>query len=150
MKYLFLSLILPLNSVFIGSEYSDYGAPSDAITCANEKHSVSFADCSTGIADASLDNAGNVPDSCCKVDNYDMFCDGHYGCSGEDEGYCLQIKKDRAEDYIDYIYRNSNLEYPDKIKIICNGVTVIDWTRYSGSFYKSSIKLSLLILFLLV
>ena len=150
MKYLFLSLILPLNSVFIGSEYYDYGAPSDAITCANEKHSVSFADCSTGIADASLDNAGNVPDSCCKVDNYDMFCDGHYGCSGEDEGYCLQIKKDRAEDYIDYIYRNSNLEYPDKIKIICNGVTVIDWKRYSGAFYKSSIKLCLLILFLLV
>ena len=37
MKYLFLSLILPLNSVFIGSEYYDYGAPSDAITCANEK-----------------------------------------------------------------------------------------------------------------
>ena len=150
MKYLFLSLILPLNSVFIGSEYYDYGAPSDAITCANEKNSVSFDDCSTGIAAASLDNAGNVPDSCCKVDNYDMFCDGHYGCSGEDEDYCLQIKKDRAEDYIDYIYRNSNLEYPDKIKIICNGVTVIDRKRYSGAFYKSSIKLCLLILFLLV
>ena len=150
MKYLFLSLILPLNSVFIGSEYYDYGAPSDAITCANEKHSVSFADCSTGIADASLDNAGNVPDSCCKVDNYDMFCDGVYGCSGEDEGYCLQIKKDRAEDYIDYIYRSSHLEDPDSVKIICYGVTIIKWEVMSGSFYKSSIKLSLLILFLLV
>ena len=142
MRISFLSLIFLLNIKLISSY--DYGAPYDAITCS------SFDECSRGNVDASLDNAGNVPGSCCLVYLSDLFCDGHYGCVGENEGYCLQIKKDRAEDYIDYIYRNSNLEYPDKIKIICNGVTVIDWTRYSGAFYKSSIKLSLLILFLLV
>ena len=150
MKISFLSLILLLNTKLISSQYYEYSAPTDAITCAGHKNSVWFDDCSTGIANASLDNAGNVPDSCCQVHNYDMFCDGVYGCSGEDEGYCLQIKKDRAEDYIDYIYRSSHLEYPDEIEIICNGVTVIDWKRYSRAFYKSSIKLSLLILFLLV
>ena len=142
MRISFLSLIFLLNIKLISSY--DYGAPYDAITCSR------FDECSRGIVDASLDNAGNVPDSCCLVRLSDVFCDGHYGCSGEDEGYCLQIKKDRAEDYIDYIYRNSHLEYPDNIKIICNGVTVIDWKRYSGAFYKSSIKLCLLILFLLV
>ena len=142
MRISFLSLIFLLNIKLISSY--DYGAPYDAITCSR------FDECSRGIVDASLDNAGNVPDSCCLVRLSDVFCDGHYGCVGESEGYCLQIKKDRAEDYIDYIYRSSHLESPDYVKIICYGVTIIKWEVMSGSFYKSSIKLSLLILFLLV
>ena len=142
MRISFLSLIFLFNIKLISSY--DYGAPYDAITCSR------VDECSRGIVDASLDNAGNVPDSCCLVRLSDVFCDGHYGCVGESEGYCLQIKKDRAEDYIDYIYRSSHLEDPDSVKIICYGVTVIKWEVMSGSFYKSSIKLSLLILFLLV
>ena len=97
MKIFFLSLILLLNSKLISSQ------PYDAVKCSYEDGVRLRWDCSNGIANASVDNAGNVPDSCCQVYIYDRDCD-EYGCSGESEEYCLQIKKKRSSSRLYRLY----------------------------------------------
>ena len=141
MKIFFLSLILLLNSKLISSQ------PYDAVKCSYEDGVRLRRDCSNGIANASVDNAGNVPDSCCQVYIYDRDCD-EYGCSGESEEYCLQIKKDRAADYIDYIYNRTTIE-PNTIRIACNGTKVIGWVISLSSSFIRSIRLCLLMLLFL-
>ena len=94
------------------------------------------------------DNLKNTPDACCQVHVYEKFCDGETGCSADHEFYCLQIKKDKADDFINYIYEESSLA-PYEITITCDGVEVYKW-KYNSSFYIESIGMFLLLLSLLL
>ena len=119
-------------------------ANNSPVYCTNEQRD----DCSDGYATASIDNMGNVPDACCQVFIYELDCDGTYGCSQDHDDYCLQIKKDSAKDYLDYILYETSL-YPDEVRITCQGEVVFTWFPSSSSSYISSIKLCILILLLL-
>ena len=133
---LFLILLLNIQLISSANNYPVY--------CVNEQRD----DCSDGSATASIDNIGNVPDACCQVFIYELFCDGTYGCDQDHEDYCLQIKKDSAKDYLDYILYETNLD-PDEVRITCKGEVVLKWSPSSSSADISSIKLCILILLLL-
>ena len=138
MRKFSLFLILLLNIQLISSAYNNH------VICGNEDDD----DCSNGNATASKDNIGNVPDACCQVFIYELDCDGKYGCYQDHDIYCLQIKKDSAKDYLDYILDETSLD-PDEVSITCQGEVVLKWSRSSSSSYISSIKLYILLLLLL-
>ena len=110
-------------------------------------------DCSNGVVSASIDNIGNVPDSCCQVYLVEHDTDGYGGYYKDEEEYCLQIKKSRASDYINYIKEIASID-PDSIYITCGEERVAEWDRWDGfsrafSSYIRTFNLGILFLFLL-
>ena len=104
-------------------------------------------DCSNGYADLYKDNIGNLPDSCCLIYTSENVCEGETSCSGNNDYYCLQIKKDKAKDYKNYILEGTKMK-ANLITITCYGVEVYKWINSSSSL-KTIILLYLLFLLLL-
>ncbi len=142
--YLFLILLLSIESI-----------SSARVSCdipTNTSESLK-SDCSNGAVSASIDNIGNVPDSCCKVYIYEGESDGYGGVNTDSEDYCLQIKKSRASDYINYIKEMTSID-PDYISITCGEERVAEWDRWDGfsrafSSYIRTFNLGILFLLLL-
>ena len=81
--YLLFILLLSIKSIY---SYID----SNIVQCdgpANASESLK-KDCSNGVVSASVDNIGNVPDSCCRVYLYDRYSD-EYGLWFDEKEYCL-------------------------------------------------------------
>ena len=137
-KLFFLILLISIRIYFF--------SPIMAFDC-NFLGSYLYEDCSNGYSDLYIDNARNHPDSCCLINIYENFCEGANSCSGNNEHYCLQIKKDSAKDYKNFILENTKLK-ANLITITCRGEEVYSW-KNSSSYIKTIILLYLLFLLLL-
>ena len=143
-SYLLLILLISIESI-----------SSDKVICDNPTNTSERLkyDCTNGVVSASIDNLGNVPDSCCKVYIYEGESDGYGGVNTDTEQYCLQIKKSRASDYINYIKEMTYID-PDYISITCGEEKVTEWDRWDRfsrafSTYIRTFNLGILFLFLL-
>ena len=77
------------------------------------------------------DKLNYVPDACCKFDIAEIDNEMGYTFS-ESLHQCLQIKKAKVEEYVDYIYDELLFE-PDIITVKCNNVKVYEWDRRNSS-----------------
>ena len=139
--YLLFILLLSIKSIY---SYID----SNIVQCdgpANASESLK-KDCSNGVVSASVDNIGNVPDSCCRVYLYDRYSD-EYGLWFDEKEYCLQMKKSSASDYINYIKKSTSVD-PDYISITCGNESVLEWDRFSSAFFPYIRTFNFWILFL--
>ena len=80
-------------------------SPKTPVRCGDtnfDNYQLSYFECSEGKVDAEVDNLGYKPDTCCYVDYSEGDCDAGY-CSTNIQNFCLQVKKDKIEEYMPYL-----------------------------------------------
>ena len=75
------------------------------------------------------DKLNNIPDSCCRFDI--AIIDLEDGNEGLHQ--CLQIKKAKVVDYVNYILDEIPELDPDMIKVKCDNELIYEW-EYSSSY----------------